>query len=131
EWSKTTAGGVAEPHPFRAFAYDLSAAEEGRRSTAVILQNSTGGALHSFDLSDEAVEVSLTPYTGDVVGGVPQGTGGQTVSYRFPVGRVQQVAPAMRAVSTTSQLIASDQLVAPAIGGLRIVSAANDVGIEL
>src|SRR5690606_5111065 len=31
EWSKTTAGGVAEPHPFRTFAYDLSAAEEQRR----------------------------------------------------------------------------------------------------
>src|SRR5690606_19429702 len=90
------------------------------------------GDLHSFALSDEAVEVSITPYTGDVVGGVPQGVAGQTVSYHFPVGKVQQVAPAMRAVATTtSQLIASDQLVAPAIGGLRIVSASNDVGIEL
>src|SRR5690606_38453210 len=76
EWSKTTAGGVAEPHPFRTFAHDLSAAEEQRRSASVILRDSTGGDPHIFDLSDEAVEVSITPYTGDVVGGVPQGVAG-------------------------------------------------------
>lgn len=131
-WSKTLAGNQVEPHPFREFAYDLSPAEEANRSASVALRNDGGGSVHDFGLDDEAVMVSITPYTGDVVGGVPQGSAGSTITHDFPVGAVQQVAPAMRAVATvTGTVISSDRIVAPAGGGLRLAAAAGDVGMEL
>jgi len=118
--------------PQHEYGHQLTAQDTANGSVTLTLRQSNG-AEHAFSAADFDIDIMIEPYDGDLgLNGQPTGSLGSGIRFTLP-GTAQQTAGAIKAIASgTDQIVSSDVLVAPAVGGLKVAaSSAGDVAVEL